>query len=76
MLVPKPLAGRKILFSLLAILFGLAEHDILTVKRSTCTELSELILVSLPVPTRSNSELSLLLKMNPSELSGTCQFKL
>jgi len=63
------------LFFLLAILFGLAEHDILVVKRSTCIELCELILVSLPVLTSSSSELSLLLKMNPLQLSGTCQLK-
>lgn len=75
MLVPKPMAGSKVLFFLLAILFGLAEHVISAVKRSTRTELCELILVSLPVPTSSNSELSLLLKMNPLQLSGTCQFK-
>lgn len=56
-------------------LFGLTEHVISTVKRSVCTELCELILVSVPVPTSSNSELSLLLKMNSLHLSGTCQFK-
>lgn len=59
-------------FFLLTVSFGLAEYVIAAVKMSKCTEL---ILVSLPVPTSGNSELSFLLEVNLLQMSGICQSK-